>query len=103
MRARSVRVLLSEGSSLTAREHVTVLGSAGVRVEVMSSDPFALCRWSRWVRRFYRCPPASVDPAVPYPYFLKAEYSTAGRGVRAVRTRRTALACFSGAHRRCSG
>lgn len=159
------RVLLSEASSLTAREHVTVLGRSGVRVEAMSSDPFALCRWSRWVRRLHRCPPAGSDPlgyldavsavlatgdvdallptheqawlfalardrlpagapvalapaaafervqskiafarlldeldlpqprwrladasdALPYPYFLKSAYSTAGQGVRLVR------------------
>ena len=41
-----LRVLLSEASSLTAREHLTVLRTAGVQVEAMSSDPFALCRWS---------------------------------------------------------
>ena len=37
-----LRVLLSEASSLTAREHLTVLGTARLRVEAMSSDPFAL-------------------------------------------------------------
>jgi carbamoylphosphate synthase large subunit len=59
---RAGRVLLSEAASLTAREHVTALGAAGVRVEAMSSDPLALCRWSRWVRRLHSCPPAGVDP-----------------------------------------
>jgi hypothetical protein len=57
------RVLLSEASSLTAREHVTVLGRSGVHVDVMSSDPMALCRWSRWVRRVHPCPAAGADPA----------------------------------------
>jgi len=36
-----LRVLLSEASSLTAREHLTVLGMAGMRMEAMSSDSFA--------------------------------------------------------------
>src|SRR6516164_2492978 len=58
-----LRVLLSEASSLTAREHLTVLGTAGVRVEAMSSDPFALCRWSRWARQLHRCPASGTDPA----------------------------------------
>jgi len=58
-----LRVLLSEASSLTAREHLTVLGTAGVRVEAMSSDPFALCRWSRWARQLDRCPASGTDPA----------------------------------------
>jgi hypothetical protein len=60
---KRLRVLLSEASSLTAREHVTVLGAAGVHVEVMSSEPFALCRWSRWTRRVHRCPASGTDPA----------------------------------------
>jgi hypothetical protein len=60
---KRLRVLLSEASSLTARGHLTVLGAAGIRVEAMSSDPFALCRWSRWIRRLHRCPAASADPA----------------------------------------
>jgi len=60
---KRLRVLLSEASSLTAREHLTVLGMAGVRVEAMSSDPFALCRWSRWARRLHRCPASGADPA----------------------------------------
>ena len=37
-----LRVLLSEASSLTAREHLTVLGTARLRVKAMSSDQFAL-------------------------------------------------------------
>lgn len=165
---KRLRVLLSEASSLTAREHLTVLGPAGVRVEAMTSAPFALCRWSRWARRLHRCPAPGTDPAgylqavtavlaggfdallptheqawlfavardrlppaapmalapaeafarvqskvafarlldelgapqppwwlvtdeallaqIPYPYFLKSAFSTAGQGVRAVRT-----------------
>ena len=58
-----LRVLLSEASSLTAREHLTVLGMAGVRVEAMGSDRFALCRWSRWARRLHPCPASGTDPA----------------------------------------
>jgi len=63
MPANRLRVLLSEASSLTAREHLTVLGPAGVRVEAMSSDPFALRRWSRWTRRLHRCPSPGSDPS----------------------------------------
>src|SRR5262249_10864531 len=41
-----MRVLLSEGSSLTAREFVTTLGPHGHRIEVLDPDPFCLagCR-----------------------------------------------------------
>jgi hypothetical protein len=58
-----LRVLLSEGSSLTARETVTVLGSSGHRLEVMASQWLAVTRFSRYVSRLHRCPPAGADPA----------------------------------------
>jgi hypothetical protein len=56
------RVLLTESSSLTAREHLSVLGPAGVTIEAMSSDLLALCRWSRWLHRMHPCPEPSADP-----------------------------------------
>ena len=45
-----LRVLLSEASGLTAREHLTVLGTAGVQVEAMSSGhPWMIThRAARW-------------------------------------------------------
>ena len=57
-----MRVLLSEGSSLTAREFVTTLGPHGHRIEVLDPDPLCLVRWSRWVRRVHQCPSAGRDP-----------------------------------------
>jgi hypothetical protein len=58
----SARVLLTEGSSLTAREVVTCLGPAGHHIEVMDPDPLCLARISRWVRKLHRCPHAGSDP-----------------------------------------
>ena len=58
-----MRVLLSEGSSLTARETVTVLGPAGHRLEVMASERMPLARFSRYVSGVHRSPPAGADPA----------------------------------------
>jgi len=58
-----VRVLLSEGSSLTARETVTVLGPSGHRLEVMASQRMPVARFSRYVSSVHRCPPAGADPA----------------------------------------
>jgi hypothetical protein len=49
-----VRVLLSEASSLTAREYLSVLGPAGIQVEVASSSHLAIARFSRWCRRVVR-------------------------------------------------
>jgi hypothetical protein len=57
-----VRVLLSEGSSLTAREVLTCLGPAGYHVEALDPDPLCLARFSRWTREIHRCPRPGVDP-----------------------------------------
>ncbi|HEV7877317.1 ATP-grasp domain-containing protein [Bradyrhizobium sp.] len=61
--SKPLRVLLSEGSSTSAREAITVLGLAGHIVEVC--DPSAAClgRFSRFVSKFHRCPGLRDDPA----------------------------------------
>jgi biotin carboxylase len=66
-----IRVLVSEGSSTSAREAVTILGLGGHHVEVC--DPAALClaRFSRFVRKFHRCPPLR-DDASGYLAFVEA-------------------------------
>ncbi|HVX33940.1 MAG TPA: hypothetical protein VHA80_12435 [Solirubrobacterales bacterium] len=58
----ALRVLLSEGSSLTARETLTCLGSLGHRIEVVDPDPLCVARFSRWTRRVHRGPCAAEDP-----------------------------------------
>ncbi len=55
-------MLLTEGSSLTSREVVSCLGPPGYRLEVLDADPLCVARFSRWVRRVHRCPPAGADP-----------------------------------------
>lgn len=57
-----LRILLSEGSSTSAREAITMLGMQGHHVEVCDPDPCCLGRFSRFVRRFHRCPGLGVDP-----------------------------------------
>jgi predicted ATP-grasp superfamily ATP-dependent carboligase len=59
---RGVRVLLSEGASTSAREAITALGLAGYHVEICDPDPRCLGRFSRFVRRFHRCPGLRTDP-----------------------------------------
>jgi biotin carboxylase len=61
-RVAAVRVLLSEGSSLTSREVVSCLGPLGYHLEVLDRDPLCLARFSRWVRKVHRCPHAGSDP-----------------------------------------
>jgi hypothetical protein len=56
-----VRVVLSEASSLTAREHLSVLGPAGIGVDVASRSPLAIARFSRWCRRVVRVPRSAVN------------------------------------------
>jgi predicted ATP-grasp superfamily ATP-dependent carboligase len=61
--SRPLRVLLSEGSSTSAREAITVLGLAGHSVEVCDPSPVCLGRFSRFVSKFHRCPGLRDDPA----------------------------------------
>jgi hypothetical protein len=46
-----MRILLSDGAGLTARQCATVLSQAGHEVEVLSPDPLCLCRFTRRVRK----------------------------------------------------
>jgi len=57
-----MKVLFTEGSSLTAREFLSVLGPAGHWIEVLDPSPVCICRFSRWTRRVHPCPPANADP-----------------------------------------
>lgn len=57
-----VRVLLSDGSGLTARQVATQLSMAGHHVEVLTPDPVALTRFTRHVRRVHRVRAYGVAP-----------------------------------------
>ena len=61
--AKPLRVLVSEGSSTSAREAITILGLSGHHVEVCDPSPWCLARYSRFVRKFHRCPGLRSDPA----------------------------------------
>jgi predicted ATP-grasp superfamily ATP-dependent carboligase len=58
----SIRILLSEGSSLSAREALSALGSCGYVIDVCDPDPFCLGRFSRFVSNVYRSPAVGTDP-----------------------------------------
>ena len=62
MMTQRPKILLSEGSSLSSREAITALGLAGHRVELLSSDPMCLGRFSRFVSRVHRAPASGADP-----------------------------------------
>src|SRR5437868_14006546 len=61
--AKPLRILVPEGSSTSAREAITILGLAGHHVEVCDPSPWCLARYSRFVRKFHRCPGLRTDPA----------------------------------------
>src|SRR4051812_20792632 len=60
---KPLRILVPEGSSTSGREAITILGLAGHHVEVCDPSPWCLARYSRFVRRFHRCPGLRTDPA----------------------------------------
>jgi predicted ATP-grasp superfamily ATP-dependent carboligase len=61
--AKPLRVLVSEGSSTSAREAITILGLSGHLVEICDPAPYRLARFSRFVQKFHRCPGLRDDPA----------------------------------------
>src|SRR5215471_20611434 len=58
----SIRILLSEGSSLSARQTITALGRCGYILSVCDPNPLCISRFSRFVRHYYRCPAVRTDP-----------------------------------------
>jgi predicted ATP-grasp superfamily ATP-dependent carboligase len=68
--AKPLTVLVSEGNSTSAREAITILGLSGHRIEVCDPSPVCLARFSRFVRKFHRCPPMRDDPA-GYLHFIE--------------------------------
>jgi predicted ATP-grasp superfamily ATP-dependent carboligase len=62
MTTQKPKILLSEGSSLSSREAITALGLGGHRVELVSSNPICLGRFSRFVTRVHQAPASGADP-----------------------------------------
>jgi predicted ATP-grasp superfamily ATP-dependent carboligase len=60
---KPLRVLVSEGSSTSAREAITILGLSGHHVEVCDPSLWCVARFSRFVRKFHHCPGLRTDPA----------------------------------------
>ena len=59
---KPLRVLVSEGNSTSAREAITILGLSGHLIEVCDPSRLCLARFSRFVRKFHRCPGLRDDP-----------------------------------------
>jgi predicted ATP-grasp superfamily ATP-dependent carboligase len=58
---RPLTILLSEGSSLSARQTLYALGGRH-RIDILDPAKLCQCRFSRFVRRWYRCPNFARDP-----------------------------------------
>jgi hypothetical protein len=59
---QALRVLLSEGSGLTSRQVATRLGALGHHVEILSSTPVCLTRFTNRVRALHRVPRFATGP-----------------------------------------
>jgi glutathione synthase/RimK-type ligase-like ATP-grasp enzyme len=57
-----MRILLTEGSGLTSRQVATRLGRSGHHVEILSSTPLCLSRFTRHVRKVHPVPPFGRAP-----------------------------------------
>jgi hypothetical protein len=57
-----MRVLLSDGWSLAARQTATILGWSGHEVETLGGSWTSLCRHTRHVSHIHRVPPFGPDP-----------------------------------------
>lgn len=57
-----MRILMTDGSGVTARQVANRLSSSGHHVEALAPDPFCLCRFTRHVRRVRRVPAYGRDP-----------------------------------------
>jgi hypothetical protein len=78
---RPLRVLLTEGSSLSARQTVYALGYLGAIIDICDPRPLTcLARYSRFVRACHRCPSFTRDPAA-YVEFLKDRLRAEGYDV----------------------
>ncbi|ACL59756.1 hypothetical protein [Methylobacterium nodulans] len=65
-----MRILLTEGSSTSARQAITALALSGHQVAFCDPEPVCLGRFSRLVSHRYRCPPLGTDPE-GYRVFLR--------------------------------
>jgi predicted ATP-grasp superfamily ATP-dependent carboligase len=67
---RRLRILFTEGSSISARQALYDLGSRH-EIDVLDPSPLCQCRFSRLTRRWHRCPSYTTDPC-QYLTFLAA-------------------------------
>jgi predicted ATP-grasp superfamily ATP-dependent carboligase len=67
---RRMKILLSEGSSNSARQTLYGLGRK-YSIDIVDPSPWCQCRYSSLVHRWYRCPSASKAPGAYLSHVLK--------------------------------
>lgn len=73
---RRLKILLTEGSSLSARQTLYALGGRGFVIDICDPNSvFCLSRFSRFVRRCWRCPSFGANP-ISYVEFLVRRLKT---------------------------
>ena len=57
-----IKILFPEGSSLSARQALNVIGNEGYIIDICDPNPFCICRFSKYYNKFYKCPQIGKDP-----------------------------------------
>lgn len=65
-----LKILLTEGSSTSARQTLYALGPHHT-LDILDPSPLCQCRFSRYVRRWYRCPSYSLQPQAYLRYLIE--------------------------------
>jgi hypothetical protein len=66
-----MRILFSEGSSLSARESLTILGLEGHEIFIADPNPACICRFSRFASHYRRSPSPGREPEAYYRFVLR--------------------------------
>lgn len=69
-----MKILMTDGSSTSARQSITCLGPQHT-IDILDPSSLCQCRFSRWVKRWHRCPPFSSKPS-DYLQFLMERIET---------------------------
>jgi carbamoylphosphate synthase large subunit len=66
-----IKILVPEGSSLSAYQAIASIGKFKYIIDICDPNPICICRFSKYVRKFHRCPPMGSDPVGYFEYILK--------------------------------
>lgn len=66
-----MKILFSEGSSLSARESLTILGLEGHEIFIADPNPACVCRFSRFTAHYRRSPSPGRESEAYYAFILR--------------------------------